>query len=786
MPIAGRGPHLLRLLESTADVQVITGPAGSGKTRLLAEFAAHADRFTDVLYVGCRRSNTGAQFVVDLANELGDDTIGRSTPFSVVRDSTSGWIEPDTHLLRLQMRLCLADAIGERTARSPTLVMIDDVHRLDEHYLDLLLELIDRSEPGSAWCLAIRSGADDLSTAALVRRGVRSFVTLDPLTVADIEHLLDPSTSNDSNPDRHQLAQTIWSESAGNPLIASELIAIAPTSSPRSGPADDRFRAVIGSVISELDPGSRSIVEMMAVADDVPLDLSVLADAMETDELTTLDASAALMDVGLVVDRGAGTLGFRSSVVGRVARQLLGPHERTSATRRLVPALHRSRSAPYLLASLLLDIDGRSPDENTLVDVAVTDACSCALRLGDTATAAGLADRYLDNVGTSRVADTSVRAQLSCATALMAAGEVRRGHALLELLGDRITAFDDPALEADLVLARGPVDTGNTILPDDLERFDRLLARLDPTDAPRRVQVACWAAHHAINRGDRAGALDLLDEVTVQAATADAAAFRSLELAVRVQADHLVDGGPSLASASYRRLVDWVNLTGDVAGNAAACLLGVTDAFVTGTLDDVRARCAELQSVANEVRRPDLRWWPSAIAVSLALAEGNTEEARTLLEESSLLGGQLNVGVATHVSTIQRTLLMLQDGSLGMLHSTLGNIVASGATSPTVVATYGISCLVNDDENGLEHAATLLAGEAQLLRSVGVTWPFVAVLSTEIARATSSTQLASSLITELRPWSGYGLSIHGAAYLGSADRALGTLRYCPRRHRCRS
>jgi hypothetical protein len=513
----------------------------------------------------------------------------------------------------------------------------------------------------------------------------------------------------------------------------------------------------------------------MALADDVQLDLAILADAMGTDELTTLEAAAVLMDVGLVVDRGAGTLAFRSSVVRRVARDLLLPHERATASRRLVPALHRSRSAPHLLATLLLDLDGRSPYEDTLVDVAVTDACSDALRLGDTATAAALAEHYLDKVGTRRVDDTSVRAQLSSATSLMAAGDVRRGHALLELLGDRIMAFDDPALEADLVLARGPVDTGNTILADDLDRFGRLLARLDPTDAPRRVQIACWAAHHAINRGDRSGALELLDEVTIQAATANAPSLRSLELAVRAQADHLVDGGPSLASASYRRLIDWVDLTGDVAGNAAACLLGVTDAFVTGTLDDVRARCDELQSVANELRRPDLRWWPSAIAVSLALAEGNTELAGTLLEESSLLGDQLSVGVATHVSMIQRTLLMLQDGSLGMLHSTLGNMVGSGVASPTVVATYGICCLVSGDENGLEHAAARLADEARLLGSAGISWPFVAVLSTEIARATSNMQLAKSLITQLQPWSGHALSMHGAAYLGSADRALGTL-----------
>ena len=784
MPIAGRGPQLVHLLRSKDAVQLISGPSGSGKTRLMAEFAAHADRFTDVLYVGCRRSNTGVQFVVDLANELGADTIGRDTPFLVERDS--GWIEPDPHLRWLQMRLCLADAIAERTARSPILIMIDDVHRLDEPYLDLLLELIDRSEPGSAWCLAVRSGADEFSTAALVRRGVRSMVTLPPLKVADIEHLLDPSKPHDSSTDRNELAQTIWSESGGNPLIASELIGMAPTSSSPSGPADDRFRAVIGSVISELDPGSRTIVEMMAMADDVQLDLSVLADAMGTDEF---DNSRRVRCVDGRRTGGrprAGTLGFRSSVVGRVARQLLGPHERASASRPLVPALYRSRSAPYLLASLLLDIDGRSPDEDTLVDVAVTDACSVVLRLGDTATAAALAGRYLDKVGTSRVDDTSVRAQLSCATSLMAAGEVRRGHALLELLGDRIMAFDDPALEADLVLARGPVDTGNTILPADLERFARLLARLDPTDAPRRVQVACWAAHHAINRGDRTGALDMLDEVTVQAATANAAAFRSLELAVRVQADYLVDGGPSLASASYRRLIDWVHLTGDVAGNAAASLLGVTDAFVTGTLDDVRARCDELQSVANELRRPDLRWWPSAIAVSLALAEGNTARARTLLEESSLLGDELSVGVAPQVSMIQRTLLMLQDGSLGMLHSTLGNMVASGVASPTVVATYGISCLVSGDENGLEHAATAPRRRGSVAQ---IGWRHVAVRSGSLHgdRASDVEHTAGKLADHRTPTMVRVRALHSRCRIPRKRRpGAWNTRDRARRHRCRT
>ena len=326
---------------------------------------------------------------------------------------------------------------------------------------------------------------------------------------------------------------------------------------------------------------------------------------------------------------------------------------------------------------------------------------------------------------------------------------------------------------ADAVLAHGPIDTGGRHSRRTATEAESLATRLAPDDVRRRVQLLCWAAHHRINVGEVDAAFELLAEADRAALDSTDPSWRALVLGVRAQGRFAALGSPDGALESLVELERWADLTGALTATGAARLLGIGRAFGSGTLDDVEAAIAALAAFSDILPRPDLRWFPSAATVAVALARGDTSAARDAIDRAVALGRSLGVSGAAPASAVHHLLLALSSGTLGALAALIEAAAAGEAPGADRLAMHGLVCIQVGELDRASEVAGRLAGRTALLAGTGASWPLVAMASAELAFATGHAPLGEMVWRELRPWSGWGLNMNGIAYVGAADTWLG-------------
>ncbi len=225
-PLLGRADELAALQKTTG--ALITGPRGSGKSRLLAALIV-GDPATETTYV------------------LGDDRLDLALgPFAVampkLRDEllASGHEEdpPGTRdgreVERAQAARSWRIVLGHLEACSvkrPQRLVVDDAHRLDPASLGLLRLLI-RSNTAARITFIVcgRSDSDDSEWLDLVRDGERA--GLDPmglagLQAADFAQMVYQQFPKATHQSRQGLARDVFEASGGLPAVAAPLIASA-------------------------------------------------------------------------------------------------------------------------------------------------------------------------------------------------------------------------------------------------------------------------------------------------------------------------------------------------------------------------------------------------------------------------------------------------------------------------------------------------------------------------------------------------------------------------------
>ena len=297
--------------------------------------------------------------------------------------------------------------------------------------------------------------------------------------------------------------------------------------------------------------------------------------------------------------------------------------------------------------------------------------------------------------------------------------------------------------------------------------------RCRSSEARRRVQLACWAAHQRVNRGEGVAAAYLLRRA--EEASATAPELNGLILAVRAQAATLIGSGPGAGRRSLEELCDVARTTGDLAAEVASLLLGSRQAWVDGTVADVAAAREAVAEIATRMPRPDLQWWPLALDAAIELATGNAEAAATAIEHAARTGRQLGVEVAGNTALAQQLLLLYVNGEWATAAGSMEPMMSPAESSPALLAAAGLVCAEAGRVDALVDVARRLADEPQLLVRAGMTWGQVAVGATSVAVAVEDARLAESLRRALEPYSGTGLALPGAGYFGTADRCLGLL-----------
>ncbi len=664
-PMVGRDAHVAAVVRP-GKVVWVEGAQGSGKTLLLAEAA---DRFDPcraaVLYAACPRPPAGGAGVLAAIASATSDLVAPD-PAEVTAPDLASYAQPEVWPARVAERIVrrLRAAASEREV----VVLVDDVQWLDPATVAATFDAISRTAEDVHWVVAGRPvdarTAGALLRGDLERAGVLRHVALGPLSTDDLVELSRLHVPGLAADARAAMAADVMAATHGNPLDAAELIVHRN----RAGePAEDgptRLGSIVVGALAALSGDERQLVELLTVAGG-PAPIAVLAGVLDRTPLDVLAMAEHLGAEGLVAPATIGTLDLRHEMVRRTLERDLTPAVALARRHELVHQLVDDDRHVVLLADQLVrGGDLVEPALAAHLDHSVAAAIDRLLFDVEYAAAARLAAAYLDVVADRPVGPDGLSARLKAATALIAVGDVARGRStLVRVLAQARDGGDDRVL-ADAILAMGPLSTGRREDDAVLGDAEALLDRLPAADDARRVQLACWVAHHVLLSGDRLRATRLLD-VAAAEPYGTAPGGQGLILAMRAQADTLVGPGPDAARRSLAELRRFAETYGDPIADTAERLLAGREAWATGTLDDVDTVRRRIEEMSMRMPRPDLRWWPLALAASIELAAGHVEPARAAVEAAARGGRELGVGAAAPSAMAQHLLLQLAEGSLG-------------------------------------------------------------------------------------------------------------------------
>lgn len=293
-PIVGRDDELQSissLVESSDAVGVLlTGPAGVGKTRLAR---AVIERFEATGRPVARINGHVGAASVPLA------ALAHLLPTDIAAAADLRGDLAHTVLLE-RARAVIAELAGD----GQLLLMVDDVDRVDSLSLALLGSLI--STGSVAAVMTQRDAGDNAVFSQLIAGGQVRRVDLSPVSDDRLAELLGRVLDGPIQP---ETTSTLLSRSAGNPGLLRQLVERSrgggALAADRHGvwqlvgplAAGDDLEALAELRLADLDPAGRAACELLAVAGELPLDLTFeLIDDETLDELEL---------AGLLTVRGA-------------------------------------------------------------------------------------------------------------------------------------------------------------------------------------------------------------------------------------------------------------------------------------------------------------------------------------------------------------------------------------------------------------------------------------------------------------------------------------------------
>ncbi|MDP5310116.1 ATP-binding protein [Streptomyces poriferorum] len=503
-PLRGRDELLHQLLATGGrPVRILTGEAGVGKTRLVAEAARLAAASGSAVLWGA-----------------GHDAEGH-TPYGVFAEALDGWLaERDVaerarvgseypELAAFLPSLGQVRSFGDRSpeeerdrlfgatsgllaelaAVQPVLLVLDDLHAADSGSYQLLSHLARHaSRPGFPLRVLVTYRAEELADSgprvvdltALLRQPQVVHVMvqrLDREACLAVARDVAPPMGGDASPagagtDHAERFDRVWELSLGNPLFAGELARNLGDDGPE-GVAPDGVRQLVAEKLARLDGNTRRVVEALSVGGaETALSelLDVAADGLHPPlsgaaAIAALDEAigAALIEERTVVVTGRHETGiaFRHPLVR------LTCYERLSAVRRrhlhgaFAQAVRRRRpDAVDTLASHF----ARADDVRAAEYLRLAAERAAALYANDTA------DRYYRDL-IARLDVDAGRARLAHAQVLrsmghfeQAVGALRPALAEFERLDDHDNRVLAAALLAEMLVRTGSPAPGLAIL----------------------------------------------------------------------------------------------------------------------------------------------------------------------------------------------------------------------------------------------------------------------------------------------------------------------------------
>ena len=794
----------------------MTGGAGSGKSRLVREYAneVHAAG-ANVLYGSCdlalgapyqpfvealshlvRESQpeplsaalgpTGPE-LLRLLPDLGDRVGALPPPLPA---------DPDTE--RHRLHVAVTNLLAAVSRGTPLLLVVEDVHWADPATLQLLRHLV-RAGADARLLLVLTFREDEggvsrelgetLSDVARAEGAVR--LRLGGLSRSEVADLVRAAGGGDDAGAAGFVVDWITSLTEGNPFLVGELwralvetgtIALAPDGLQVVRPLEElatpeTVREVVGQRLARLDPATRTLLELAAVIGP-EFELRVLGHAAAFEEVELRPALEDAARSGMLQEippfglsyRFTHELVRRALVDGCTAVRRAELHLRAG---RALEELHPepagavlSELAHHFASATSLDGKDRAVDYN----LRAGRAASASLAYEDAA------ERFRTALALG-IDDERQRAavELELGTGLNRAGRTLEAIDCFRTAAELARRLDDRTL-----LARAAIGLEETcwrpgITDRGTEELLREALRALSEDEPElRVRLL----------GGLARALRLLG----RHAEAAAAWTQALRLARRTGDERTVanvlvqrywapgEGGADeilALLAEAKRIGDALQ---DVTIRAEAMAWRVVTLVSIGDLAAARKELDVLRSAAERTRQPFLHHAAETFGSSLALCEGRLGDAEEMADQAREWASLMHGPDASGAYGLQLFNIRREQGRLPELAPILRLLSANGDTTNTwrpglvaLLAELGMT-----DEAQAELTAFCERDLPRLARdALGVA---ALAYLTDASAALGDGESAARLYPELEPHGGRPLLVgHLVACFGSADRFLGKL-----------
>jgi DNA-binding SARP family transcriptional activator/DNA-binding CsgD family transcriptional regulator len=476
-------------------VALIEGPAGIGKTRLLAEARAQGPAL-GMTVLSARGSELEREFPFGVARQLLEGAVGdperrerlfsgAAAPARAVFDTAAGEPAGDTSFAALHGLFWLAVNIA---ADAPLLLAIDDLHWVDSPSLRFIAYLTRRLEGlPIAIATTLRTGeppSDQALIAEVIQDPATAPVRPRPLTERAVAEMVRERLGDDAD---NAFCAACHRATVGNPLLLRQLLSaleadgVEPDAAHAHVVRDIGQGAVSRSVLlrlARLGPDATAVARAVAVLGE-HADLPAIGSLAGIDEQAVAAGSAALARAEIL--RAERPLGFVHPLVRDAVYHDLPLGERELQHTRAAQILSELGAPPEQVAAHVLAVPRRG---DRWVSDLLQSAARDAMRKAAPESAVAYLRRALEE---PPPADDLPRIQFELGLGEM----LTRGPAAIEHLEAAYEAIDDPVERVPVaaILGRALLFTGR---PEDGIELARAAAAALPPEADelRRQLVA--------------------------------------------------------------------------------------------------------------------------------------------------------------------------------------------------------------------------------------------------------------------------------------------------------
>jgi DNA-binding CsgD family transcriptional regulator len=691
-PIRGRADELkvigslvAAVAQGRGGVLVIEGPPGIGKSRLLTEVMALADKsgVRTLFGVAFEYQQTVPFFSLFMATLRADPPVGDADALRRLGGSADlrYWVVHD-----------LGDAIHAAAAQTPLAIVLEDIHWADNGTLLALRSLATaRRDVAVLWVLTTRTGAGGPAvqeTLSVLHRADAAFLRVAAVSPGAVAEMVSDAVRANADESLLNLA----AKAHGNPFLVSELVGglgeegRLTVSGGRAVATGDALPRRLGAGMQQrldhLSPGAGEVVRVAAVLPD-RFSAGLLAAMLDRPPASLMAAVEEAVRADLLVEDDE-QLRFRHDLLREATRQSLPQSLRRAMERQSASIMLGMGAAPAEVATQLAR--SAEPGDREAIDALRQAAHSVGH--SDASAAADLSKRALELLA----ADDADHGQLVAETV----GLLNRASRYVEAEELAVAALSEVASPQEEAEIRLRLATKNMHTAQRrVEENRRALRLLDISEVTRARHLA-WLAYNLMNQKQGGQQRAAANEAAAAAASTgdlESTILANLTLAV-------LDGGDGYVGRALGRLEELCALARTSDATAAHDLAAMHYAHLlaaVGRLDDAAAQVADGTAQARrEGNAMALAMWAPVDGL-VHLAAGRLSAARAAID--SLPPPQptgvteldmIRMVILTEVAarTDDRNLLQQMVNDVHDAYSTGSSVVRRGAAHVLALAAW--------------------------------------------------------------------------------------------------